>query len=60
MVIVLVPTGTPFSADRQLAAERHHFGQANHNSFRQCYRLPICIGLLLPPMTAHGKVFEVG
>ena len=26
MVIVLVPTGTPFSADRQLEAERHYFG----------------------------------
>jgi hypothetical protein len=35
MVIVLVPTGTPFSADRRLEAERHHFGQrttaAPHN-----------------------------
>jgi hypothetical protein len=31
MVIVLVPTGTPSSADRQLEAERGHFGQANHS-----------------------------
>jgi hypothetical protein len=30
MVTVLVPTGTPFSADRRLEAERHHFGHENN------------------------------
>jgi hypothetical protein len=29
MVTVLVPTGTPFSADRRSEAERHHFGHEN-------------------------------
>jgi hypothetical protein len=30
MVTVLVPTGTPFSADRRSEAERHHFGHENN------------------------------
>src|SRR5215213_1109801 len=30
MVTVLVPTGTPFSADRRSEAERHHFGHKNN------------------------------
>jgi hypothetical protein len=34
-VIVLVPTGTPFSADRRLEAERHHFGQKNNSGAPQ-------------------------
>jgi hypothetical protein len=32
MVIVLVPTATPFSADRQLDAERRQFNPANYSS----------------------------
>jgi hypothetical protein len=30
MVTVLVPTGTPFSADRRSEAEQHHFGHENN------------------------------
>jgi hypothetical protein len=50
MVIVLVPTGTPFSADRQLEAERGHFGPANHSNTANDSTVGISIRLLLPPM----------
>jgi hypothetical protein len=55
MVIVLVPTGTPFSADRQLEAERGHFGPANHNSTANDSTAGISIGLLVPPMAPPGR-----
>jgi hypothetical protein len=40
-VTVLVPTGTPFSADRRFEAERHHFGHENNGSMGQRNRCPI-------------------
>jgi hypothetical protein len=45
MVIVLVPTGTPFSADRQLEAERRHFGHDNNRGPAQPDRCRIVLEL---------------
>jgi hypothetical protein len=42
----LVPTGTPFSTDRQLEAERGHFGPATHSSTANDSTAGISIGLL--------------
>jgi hypothetical protein len=44
-VIVLVPTGTPFSADRQLEAERRHFGHDNNGGPAQPDRCRIALEL---------------
>jgi hypothetical protein len=37
-VIVLVPTGTPFSADRRWKPIRRHFGHDNHSGAAQRHR----------------------
>jgi hypothetical protein len=44
-VIVLVPTGTPFSADRQLEAERRQFGHDNNSGPAQPDRCRIALEL---------------
>jgi hypothetical protein len=49
MVIVLVPTGTPFLADRRMAAERRHFDHANHSGTANDSTAE-SLGLSLPPM----------
>jgi hypothetical protein len=44
-VIVLVPTGTPLSADRQLEAERRHLGHDNNSGPAQPDRCRIALEL---------------
>jgi hypothetical protein len=50
-VTVLVPTGTPFPADRRLEAERHHFAQKNRSGVVQRNR---CRNLLQAHFATDG------
>jgi hypothetical protein len=50
IVIVLVPTGTPFSADRRREPTRRYFGHDIHSGAAKHTTTGISIGLILPPL----------